>query len=231
MTRRRGSTFPAPEQPTLNFDAPADQVRALDSGSPRSPESERADTPTRQDVADDARQDPPVVVRRSARRRRTVTAYREAGNIVVLIPQRMSKADETAYVQEMVAKVLARETKTRPPAGDDDLANRAGELAVRYLEPSLGYCPVATSVSWVTNQNHRWGSCTPASGTIRLSHRMQSMPSWVVDYVLLHELAHLVEAKHSPQFWDLLDGYPAAEKARGYLDGFQAGLASRPEPK
>ncbi len=166
---------------------------------------------------------PRVDVRRSARRRRTVTAYREADTIVVLIPQRMSKADEQAFVTDMVAKVLAREGRRRAPRGDDDLAARAAELSGRFLAPQLGFAPAPTSVSWVRNQNHRWGSCTPGTGAIRLSHRMQVMPSWVVDYVLVHELAHLVEAAHSPRFWRLVNTFTETEKAQGFLEGFLAG--------
>jgi predicted metal-dependent hydrolase len=203
MAQRR----PQPEQPTLleSTIEPAESSLISDTHRPEQP--------------------PEVVVRRSARRKRTVTAYREADTIVVLIPQRMSKADEKVYVEDMVAKVLARESRTGAPRGDAALARRAEELSVQYLAPQLGYPPRPTSVSWVRNQNHRWGSCTPSSGTIRLSHRMQPMPSWVVDYVLLHELAHLVEAAHSARFWELVNGYPQAEKAQGYLDGFQAGVA------
>lgn len=166
---------------------------------------------------------PKVVVRRSARRKRTVTAYRDADTIVVLIPQRMTKADERVYVEDMVAKVLARESRTGAPRGDAALGRRADELSEQYLAPQLGYPPKPVSVSWVRNQNHRWGSCTPTAGTIRLSHRMQSMPAWVVDYVLLHELTHLVEAAHSRRFWQLVNVYPDADKAQGYLEGFQAG--------
>jgi len=46
-------------------------------------------------------------------------------------------------------------------------------------------------VRWVDNQRSRWGSCTPADRTIRLSRRLQDMPAWVIDYVLVHELVHL----------------------------------------
>lgn len=166
---------------------------------------------------------PRVVVRRSARRKRTVTAYRDADTIVVLIPQRMTKADERVFVDDMVAKVLARESRTGAPRGDEALGRRAVELSEQYLAPQVGYAPRPVSVSWVRNQNHRWGSCTPSSGSIRLSHRMQPMPAWVVDYVLLHELAHLVEAAHSRRFWQLVNVYPDADKAQGYLEGFQAG--------
>lgn len=196
MANRSRDGSPAPEQPALHFEAAADTDPA-----------------------------PSVVVRRSARRKRTVTAYREAGDIVVLIPQRMSKADERSWVDDMVSKVLAREKKKRASSDEGDLARRAHDLAQRYLQPRLGYCPRPASVTWVTNQHHRWGSCTPMTGTIRLSHRLQPLPSWVVDYVLLHELAHLAESRHSARFWDLVGGYPDADKAQGYLEGFQAGVA------
>ena len=80
---------------------------------------------------------------------------------------------------------------------------------------------------WVQNQNGRWGSCTPADGTIRISDRVQEMPDWVIDYVLLHELAHLVIANHSAAFWALVGRYPKSERARGYLEGVSAGSRSR----
>jgi predicted metal-dependent hydrolase len=171
----------------------------------------------------DGTSSPRVEVRRSSRRTRTVTAYRERETIVVLIPQRMSKADERTFVKDMVEKVLAREARASAPRGDDALGSRARELAAIYLAPALDHVPEPTAVSWVTNQQQRWGSCTPSTGVIRLSHRLQPLPAWVVDYVLLHELAHLVEPTHSERFWNLVGRYPAAGKAKGYLEGFLAG--------
>jgi predicted metal-dependent hydrolase len=165
---------------------------------------------------------PEVVVRRSARRKRTVTAYRERDTIVVLVPERMSRADEQRYVADLVQKVLAREARAAAPRGDADLAMRATELSRQYLSGRAGDAPSPTSVSWVTNQHQRWGSCTPATGAIRLSDRLRAMPAWVVDYVLLHELAHLVESQHSARFWSLVDAYPRAERAKGFLEGFSA---------
>ena len=172
---------------------------------------------------------PRVEVRRSSRRTRTVTAYRERDTIVVLIPQRMSKTDEHTFVKDMVERVLAREARASAPRGDEALATRARELAAIYLAQALDQVPEPTSVSWVTNQQQRWGSCTPSTGVIRLSHRLQALPKWVVDYVLLHELAHLVEPTHSARFWSLVGRYPAADKAKGYLEGFLAGQGVQAE--
>ncbi|MGI3781096.1 MAG: M48 metallopeptidase family protein [Janthinobacterium lividum] len=163
---------------------------------------------------------PVVEVRRSRRRRRTVTAYREGQTVVVLVPASMSRADERRHVDALVARLLAREARDQAPTGDEALVVRARELGLRYLAPQLGSAPVPARVSWVGNQRRRWGSCTPADGTIRLSDRLRPMPAWVRDYVLLHELVHLVEANHTPRFHALVAAYPDADRARGYLEGY-----------
>ncbi|WP_285735082.1 M48 metallopeptidase family protein [Kitasatospora phosalacinea] len=154
-----------------------------------------------------------VEVRRSARRSRTVSAYREGDRTVVLIPARMSHAEEQRWVAQMLDKLAAQES--RRMLGDEALQSRARELSRLYLDGRA----VPEQVRWVTNQNSRWGSCTPSERTIRLSHRLQGMPEYVVDYVLLHELAHLLVPDHGPRFWALLDAYPRTERARGYLEG------------
>jgi hypothetical protein len=46
------------------------------------------------------------------------------------------------------------------------------------------------------------------------------MPRWVLDYVLLHELNHLLHAGHGPDFWAELEGYPRTQRARGFLEGY-----------
>lgn len=165
------------------------------------------------DRQDAAGGEPPVEVRRSARRRRTVSAYRDGGTIVVLVPATMSAAEEQHWVREMVAR-LARQDRRRRP-GDEALAARAAELSARHL----GGRARPSSVRWASNQGARWGSCTPGDATIRLSDRLQGMPSWVVDYVLVHELAHLLVPGHGPDFWREVAAYPRVERARGYLQG------------
>jgi predicted metal-dependent hydrolase len=157
-----------------------------------------------------------VEVRRSRRRRRTVAAYQDGDRVVVLIPARFTPAEEAEWVQKMVARLEARERRSH--RGDDALATRARELSRRYL----GGAVTAKTVRWVDNQGSRWGSCTPSDRTIRLSSRLQGMPPWVVDYVLLHELAHLAVPGHGPRFWALLEAYPRTERARGYLEGVAA---------
>jgi predicted metal-dependent hydrolase len=157
-----------------------------------------------------------VEVRRSRKRRSTVTAYRDGDRTIVLIPARFTRAQEGEWVTRMLARLSAQERRRRP--GDEQLSHRAKVLSERYLS---GLARPA-SVAWVTNQNARWGSCTPADRTIRISTRLLGMPTWVIDYVLLHELAHLIQPGHGQRFWSLLESYPRTERARGFLEGMAA---------
>ena len=154
-----------------------------------------------------------VEVRRSSRRRRTVSAYRDGDKTVVLVPARFSRAEEQQWVARMLERLAARERRRRPT--DAGLLNRAQALSARYLDGAA----MPSSVRWVDNQQGRWGSCTPADGSIRLSRRLLGMPGWVLDYVIVHELAHLIVPDHGPGFWALVMSYPKAERARGYLEG------------
>jgi len=161
---------------------------------------------------------PDVEVRRSPRRRRTVSAYREGERTIVLLPARMSAAEEQQWVTTMLERLEAQERRSKP--SDDELWVRAQRLSSRYLDGRAR----PGSVRWVSNQRSRWGSCTVQDASIRLSDRLQGMPEWVIDYVLLHELAHLLEHSHGPRFWALLEGYSDLERARGFLDGWSLAL-------
>jgi predicted metal-dependent hydrolase len=159
---------------------------------------------------------PEVEVRRSKRRRRTVSAYREGDRIIVMIPASLTRQEESEWVEKMVLRLARSEARRKP--SDESLLARAHGLNDRYL----GGMATPGSVRWVENQQSRWGSCTPSDRTIRLSVRLQGMPSWVIDYVLVHELAHLLEPGHDPRFWAWVERYPQAERARGYLLGWSA---------
>jgi predicted metal-dependent hydrolase len=147
-----------------------------------------------------------VEVVRSAKRRKTVSAREVDGVIRVSVPAWMAKADEARYVDELVRRLERQATSAAV-----DLTERAATLARRYG------LPAATSIRWVSNQGARWGSCTPTDGTVRISDRLAGFPTWVLDYVIVHELAHLEVAGHDRRFYDLVDRYPKAERARGFL--------------
>ncbi len=130
----------------------------------------------------------------------------------------------------MVDALLGKVLRARAAAqrgGDTWLRSRADRLADRYLDGVH-----ATDVRWSPRMQHRWGSCSTATGEIRISDRLAEAPDLVLDYVLVHELAHLRVNGHDRRFHALVERYPHVERARGYLAGFEAGLAAakRTEP-
>ena len=152
-----------------------------------------------------------VEVRRSTRRKKTISAEIVGEALIVSVPDRLSRAEEHEWVTLMARRMSERRRRDRLNS-DGELAARARLLADRYLD---GVRP--SDIAWVTNQQSRWGSCCPEDRTIRISLALAGYPTWVRDYVIVHELAHLVVADHSQAFWDLVGRYPLTERARGFL--------------
>jgi Protein of unknown function DUF45 len=149
-----------------------------------------------------------------------VSARREGDTVIVFIPGWMSEAEECRWVDEMVRRLERSEARRRSPGrtGDEALLRRSMELSRRYLDGLAR----PTTVRWVPPMRTRWASCTPADATIRISKRLRDAPAWVVDYVLVHELTHLLEPQHDDRFWAWVHRYPRSERAMGYLEGLSA---------
>ncbi len=165
---------------------------------------------------------PEVEIRVSARRRKTSEARWVGGRIVVSLPAHLSAEARDKAVAWLVDRLVAKHP-LRSAIGDTELMDRAVALSDQYR---IGARP--TSVRWVTNQSARWGSCSFHSGEIRLSHRLRSVPQWVLDAVLVHELAHLIHPNHSKAFHQLADGYPRHHEAGLFLAGYGLGLTASP---
>jgi predicted metal-dependent hydrolase len=152
-----------------------------------------------------------IEVRRSSRRKKTISAEIVGGALIVSVPERLSRAEEQEWVEKMTTRLS--EQRRRDRLNDDGaLARRARELSSRYLGGVK-----FNSIAWVNNQKSRWGSCSVDDRSIRLSLALADYPGWVRDYVIVHELAHLLIADHSAEFWSLVDRYPLTERARGFL--------------
>jgi len=161
-----------------------------------------------------------VEVRRSKRRRQTVSARRDGNKVIVMLPARMSRAEEERWVAEMLSRLQRSETRRRSPArtSDEALVRRCRELSAKYLDGEAE----PAGIRWVPPMRTRWASCTPSEGTIRVSQRLRDVPGWVLDYVLVHELTHLSVPGHGPEFWKRVHRYPKTERAIGYLEGLSA---------
>lgn len=147
-----------------------------------------------------------VEVIASAKRKRTVGAQLRGDLLEVRVPRWMTLAERARWADDM-----ARRFAGKLVVDDAALAARAGELARRYG------LPVPDVVRWDDRLQAHWGTCVTETRTIRLSNRLASLPAWVRDYVIVHELAHLRVGPHNRAFWALVRRYPKTERAIGYL--------------
>lgn len=148
----------------------------------------------------------PVHVVRSHKRKRTAQAQLREGRLRVMIPAGLDAEEESRLVD-----LLTDRARRKLSSATVDLEARAASLADRFT------LTAPARIIWSDRQVTRWGSCTPAEGTIRISNRLSAMPGWVLDSVIIHELAHLEVPNHGPRFQALIDRYPLAERAKGYL--------------
>jgi len=165
---------------------------------------------------------PEVEIQSSARRKKTGTAHWSGSRIIVQIPANVRGKDRTMFVDELVERLLTQ--RPQVAAGDGMLEERARLLAAQYND---GVEQV--SVRWVTNQQARWASCSPGTKEIRVSSRLRQCPEWVIDAVLVHELAHLQVADHSPAFYEIANRHPRQDDSELYLEGYALGLGLRIE--
>lgn len=156
---------------------------------------------------------PPLELHRSRRRRKTATAFTRDGVIVVQLPADLPRGEEDRIVAGLVRKVTGR-ARAEAVGGDDVLTRRAHGLADRHLD---GVRP--TDIRWSGRMERRYGSCSSGDGSIRISRELAAYPDYVLDAVIVHELAHLHVAGHGPRFWELANRYPEMARARGFLEG------------
>jgi len=153
-----------------------------------------------------------ITIVRSAKRRRTIQTKYGDGHLWIYLPAGMSRREEQQWVDKIVQKMEKRKQRDYSRSNDTWLWDRAQELNKEFFDGSLDF-----SIRFVSNQHSRFGSCTSVDKTIRISERVATMPGWVKDYVILHEMAHLLYPDHSKEFWAQVDRYKFAERAKGYL--------------
>lgn len=153
-----------------------------------------------------------VKVIRSPDRKKTIQAKMVGETLVVYLPLGMHREEERKLIEKMKQKIQKKRLKSQINK-DDYLRKRFDEFNSKYFKGKLK----VTSIEFVTNQERRRGSCTPANGTIRISHKLLKMPKWVLDYVIIHEMTHLVHPDHSKAFWEKVGEYKYTERARGFL--------------
>ncbi len=152
-----------------------------------------------------------VKIIRSAKRKRTIQAKMVSGKLWIYLPSGMTKTEEQKWIKEMT-KRFEKQKHRQKLNSNGLLQKRAKQLNKQYFNDVLDF-----NIKYVTNQTSKFGSCTPGTKMIRISDRIATMPQWVQDYVIIHELAHLIHPNHSKKFWEKVYQYKYTERAKGYL--------------
>jgi predicted metal-dependent hydrolase len=155
-----------------------------------------------------------IKITRSLKRRKTIGAQLINNILHVYAPHNISdeKLDKIiiSFKQRFTNSLLKKKLNNEKP-----LKEIAEIINKKYLKNRLDISSI--SIEYVTGQTHKFGCCNYQNKSIRISHQIAKMPDWVRDYVIMHELSHLIEPNHSKLFWDIVSEYKLAERAKGYL--------------
>jgi predicted metal-dependent hydrolase len=169
--------------------------------------------------------DDPITIEivRDGRLRTRVHWEWRGDQVRIRAPQRVPQRELDRLVAEIVEEVKRKRAQVRARA-DDDMEALARKINRQYFGGEIEW----HSIRWVSNMRKRLGSCTnggPTDGDIRISDRIRGWPSWVIEYVVAHELVHRKHSNHGKEFWAYCRRYPKTERARGFIMGiaFQLG--------
>jgi predicted metal-dependent hydrolase len=152
-----------------------------------------------------------VEIIRSKRRRKTVQAKIVDNSLRIYLPAGLTKNEESKWINQMKERILKKQRRYELN-NTTDLKKRAEVINDQYFDGKLTF-----SIQFVTNQNTKHGSCTPASKRIRIADDIADYPAYVQDYLIMHELTHLIYPNHSKGFWEKVNEYPHVERAKGFL--------------
>lgn len=158
-----------------------------------------------------------VEVHADRRLRKSARWSLNGARLVVRVPPRLDRGQINTLVDEIAARVVKQRQRALRQ-NDADLERRAHAINRKYFDGALQW----HSIRWVSNMQKRLGSCSgggATDGDIRVSDRIRAWPTYVIDYVIAHELAHRMHPNHSPEFWAYLARYPHMERARGFVEG------------
>ena len=180
--------------------------------------------------------DIPIKIIRS-RRRTLALEVREGGEVIVRAPLYSHKAEIDAFVRAhenwIITKYNLMITKQNKkpehtfPKPEEINAEELDRIKAAFAERTAYYAGlinVTYNRITVRDQKTRWGSCS-GEGNLNFNWRLIFAPAGVLDYVVVHELAHRKEMNHSPRFWKVVeDTMPEYRKYQKWLKENGRGL-------
>jgi predicted metal-dependent hydrolase len=152
-----------------------------------------------------------IEIIRSKKRKKTVQAKIVDDTLRIYLPAGLSKKEESKWIQKMKTQIEKKQRKHQLNS-TNDLQKRAERINNQYFDGDLSF-----SIQFVNNQTTKHGSCTPSSKRIRIADEISDYPDYVQDYLIMHELTHLIYPNHSKAFWEKVNEYPYVERAKGFL--------------
>jgi predicted metal-dependent hydrolase len=153
-------------------------------------------------------------LRLTRKRVKNVNARLVGDELRVSAPPRMSIRELDEIIDQLARRLVRRERAKTVNSENDALA-LAQKVARRFPNS-----PAVEAARFSTNQSARWGSYSMKTGTVHLNAALRQMPSWVLEAVVAHELAHVFHPNHSDEFWELLRSVcPKTDRARAFLEG------------
>lgn len=148
-----------------------------------------------------------------SRRKTIALQVGQDGQVTVRAPYRVSRTQIDAFVErnrswiEKKLDELAFLKENRRVITEQERAEGL-EAAKQYIPQRVAYYASRMGVSYgrisIREQKTRWGSCS-SKGNLNFNWKLMLMPEEVLDYVVVHELAHRKEMNHSPRFWAVVE--------------------------
>ena len=169
-------------------------------------------------------------------RRKTLAIHiKPDGTVEIRAPLRLAKSEierfimsKAEWIKKKQTQISARKSNEprelpQSPYAKGEFEQTAREL-IKEWEQRLG---VTTTFIGFRAMTSRWGSCTAKTRRIRLNTALAYCPQECLEYVIVHELAHLRESNHSPRFWTIVaDALPDYKERKKKLKAFSWLLAT-----
>lgn len=150
-----------------------------------------------------------IIVRRSKRRKKTLQATLRNNTVKILAPHHTSDEDVKAFLNKFLKKL---ELKDIILNNDNELSKRAEKLKKKFIPEAPDY-----SIQFQKSLTRTWGKCYTRQRRIIINPVLGTYPKWVLDYVIIHEIAHLLVPNHGKEFRALVNRYKLKERAVGFL--------------